>query len=285
MGTPMALNILRNNFHLTVWNRSASKYPAFTERGATIGKTPADVLCQSDAVFTMLFDESAIQSILTDDFKRALRGKILVNTSSVSVGFSYRFAEHVHEAGGHFIEMPVSGSKVPAQQGTLVGMMAGDATIAERIRPVVSPMAKTAVYCGPIGSGLKMKYAINLYLITMTAGLAEATNLAMAQGLDIGAFAQVLGAGPMASAYSTLKMDKMLKQDWEAQAAIKDCFNSSQLIRAAAEEAGAEASLISLCGSLYGQAMQQGLGEQDMIAVGKVLARSAPPQGSDGERK
>ena len=269
----MALNLVRR-FPLTVWNRTPSKYAALIEAGAVVGETPADVVRQSDAVFTMLFDEAAIQSILNDDFRQALRGKTIVNTSSVSVEFSQSFADLVHRAGGKFIEMLVSGSKVPAQQGRLVAMMAGDAAIAEEIRPLAETMASTAVHCGPIGFGLKTKYAVNLYLIAITAGLAEAANLAAAQGLNLEAFAQVLGAGPMASAYSKLKMTKLLEQDWSAQAAIKDCYNSTQLIKAAAEAANAEAPIANMCGKLYRQAMDTGLDEDDMIAVIKVLKDS-----------
>ena len=161
MGMPMALNLART-FPLTVWNRSSSKYPALTQAGATIGTTPSQVVEKSDVIFTMLFDGPAIQSIVDERFKSAIRGKTLVNTSSVPVDFSRRLAEQINEAGGDFIEMPVSGSKVPAEQGQLVGMMAGDPETAERVKPFVRPLTKAAVYCGPIGSGLKTKYAVNL---------------------------------------------------------------------------------------------------------------------------
>jgi len=168
--------------------------------------------------------------------------------------------------------MPVSGSRIPAEQGSLVGMIAGDPDVAESIKPLVEPITNTAVYCGPIGSGLKTKYATNLFLITMTAGLAEAMALAQAQDLDAEAFAQVLDAGPMASAYSKLKMDKMIKQDWTAQASIQDCFNSTELIKLASEQANVHSPLISLCNLLYKQSIQSGIGEEDMIAINKTLA-------------
>ncbi|KAL5051862.1 hypothetical protein BDW71DRAFT_169665 [Aspergillus fruticulosus] len=78
-------------------------------------------------------------------------------------------------------------------------MIAGDPRIAQMIKPIVKPaIAKEAVYCGAIGSGLKTKHAVNLYLVTMTAGLTEPMALARAQGLDIEAFGQVLNVSPMA---------------------------------------------------------------------------------------
>ncbi|KAL5093830.1 hypothetical protein Trisim1_009307 [Trichoderma cf. simile WF8] len=271
MGTPMALNLCRR-FPTTVWNRTASKCAALVQAGAGLGQTPAKVVEQSDVIFTMMFDGPAIRSVIDDDFKKALRGKTLVNTSSVSVEFSQSLAKEVQEAGGKFIEMPVSGSKVPAETGNLVGMMAGDQAECERIRHFVEPITSAAVYCGPIGAGLKTKYAVNIFLITVTAGLAESMNLARAQGLNLEAFSSVLDAGPLASAYSKIKLAKMAKQDWSAQAAVKDCYNSTELIRTAAKAAEAKTPLIQVCNSLYKQAIDSGLEDEDMIAVYRVLS-------------
>ncbi|OHE98261.1 hypothetical protein CORC01_06458 [Colletotrichum orchidophilum] len=270
MGTPMALNLARR-FSLTVWSRSHSKYAALIQAGAKIGKTPAAVARQSDVIFTMLFNGPAMASILNDDFKSALRGKTLINTSSVNLEVSKQVAEQVEQAGGDFIEMPVSGSKIPAEQGKLVGLMAGDPAVAERIRAVVEPLTSAAVYCGPIGHGLKTKYAVNLYLNSLTLALAESFSLARAQGLDFDAFGQVLDAGPMASAYSKIKGAKIVNGDWALQAAIKDCYNSTQLILDAARQAYVQSPLAELCGLLYGQAQGAGLSEEDMIAVYKVF--------------
>ncbi|KAL2873443.1 hypothetical protein SGCOL_011389 [Colletotrichum sp. CLE4] len=273
MGTPMALNLARK-FPLTVWNRSSSKYTALIQAGAKIGNTPAAVAQESDVIFTMLFDGPALTSILNDDFTAALRGKTLINTSSITVEVSKHVAEQVQRAGGNFIEMPVSGSRVPAEQGTLVGLMAGDPAVTERMRAVVEPLTSATVYCGPIGSGLKTKYAVNLYLNSMTVALAESFSLARAQGLDLDAFGQVLDAGPMASAYSKIKVAKIVKRNWNPQASMKDFYNSMQLITEAARLANVESPLAELCHSIYGQANVAGLSEEDMIAVYKVFQPS-----------
>ncbi|KAJ3455250.1 hypothetical protein MRS44_013850 [Fusarium solani] len=214
MGTPMALNLCRKS-SVIVWNRSRSKYTALADSSATIGEIPAQVAQQSDFIFTMLFDGPAIQSVIDNDsdFLKAIRGKTLINTSSVSIGFSHKLAQQVHKAGGHFIEMPVSGSKTPAEQGQLIGMMAGDLSFAEQIKPMVKPITKAAVYCGPIGSGLKAKYAVNLFLVAVTARLTESMNLTRAQGIDLKAFGQVLDNCALASPYSKVKVAKMLKAD------------------------------------------------------------------------
>lgn len=270
MGIPMALNMARR-YSLTVWNRTPSKYTVLCQAGAKVADAPWQLVQDTDVIFAMLFNETAFNSVLDSKFKEALRGKTLVNTSSVSVDFSKYLADQVGQAGGQFVEMPVSGSKVPAEQGQLIGMIAGDRSVAEKIMPIVEPITKKAIYCGEIGMGLKTKYAVNLYLITMTAGLAESMALARAQNLDIEAFGQVLDAGPMASAYSKIKVAKMINQDWSAQAAIKDCYNITELIDSASNALDAQTPLIHLTGSLYKQAIDRGFGEYDMIAVEKVL--------------
>ncbi|KAM3451383.1 hypothetical protein MY3296_005326 [Beauveria thailandica] len=271
MGTPMALNLAKK-FPLTVWNRTAAKYEPFRSTSAFIADSPAAVLRRSDVVFTMLFNEAAYRAVLNQDFTDALRGKTIINTSSVSVAFSQYLDEQVRRAGGRFLEMPVSGSRVPAEQGQLVGMLAGDGDEARRVAPLLEQVTKAAVYCGAaIGSGLRTKFATNLFLITMTAGLAEAMNLARAQGIDVAAFGRVLDAGPMASAYSRLKVAKMMAEDWSPQAAITDCANVTQLVQEAAGEAGAETPLMTVCDALYKEAVERGFGGDDMIAIHKVM--------------
>ncbi|KAM3445241.1 hypothetical protein NHJ13734_000579 [Beauveria thailandica] len=271
MGTPMALNLAKK-FPLTVWNRTAAKYEPFRSTSATIADSPAAVLRRSDVVFTMLFNEAAYRAVLNQDFTDALRGKTIINTSSVSVAFSQSLDEQVRRAGGRFLEMPVSGSRVPAEQGQLVGMLAGDGDEARRVAPLLAQITTAAVYCGSaIGSGLRTKFATNLFLITMTAGLAEAMNLARAQGIDVAAFGRVLDAGPMASAYSKLKVAKMMAEDWAPQAAMADCYNLTELVQEAAGEAGAQTPLMTVCNALYKEAVERGFGGDDMIAIHKVM--------------
>jgi 3-hydroxyisobutyrate dehydrogenase-like beta-hydroxyacid dehydrogenase len=270
MGKPMALNLARH-FPLTVWNRSPGKYAALQEAGARVAASPSHVLRDTDVAFLMLFNESAISDILDDDFSTAVRGKTLINTSSIAVDFSKKLADSIEKAGGKFIEMPVSGSKVPAERGELVGMLAGDRQITAQIKPLVEPLTTSAVYCGPIGSGLRMKYAINLFLFAITAGLSESMNLARAQGLDLQAFGQVLNAGALASPYTKVKVPRMLNDDWAAQAAINDGLNSTSLIQSAAQSAGAWAPITELCHLLNQRAVSSGLGEEDLTAVAKLF--------------
>ncbi|KAJ0425372.1 putative NAD binding NADP oxidoreductase coenzyme F420-dependent [Aspergillus carlsbadensis] len=273
MGLPMARNLARN-FPLTVWNRSASKYTLLTDtENITIAETPLQAIEASDIIFIMLFDSSALDAVLTDEVIRALSGKTVTNCTSVTVEYSQQLGAMIHDAGGEFLEMPVSGSKIPAEQGQLVGLMAGEAETAERVRPFLQPLTSAAIYCGPLGSGLKAKYAANTFATILAAGVGETMHFAQALGLDLEAFGQVLDASPMASAYSRGKVAKVQRGDWSAQASVGVCCYSTQLIEAAAEEAGARLPLMRTCKGLYEEATQDGLGEEDMVAVMKTIAK------------
>lgn len=271
MGAPMALNLCRK-FPTTIWNRSLPIYDAFKDTKANIADSPAAVAEQSDVVFVMLFDATANRSIFSDAFSKAIKDKIVVNTSTSAVEFSHEFADYVTKADAKYVEMPVSGSQVPAQLGTLVGLMAGDEETADEIRPYVGAITKAAVYCGPVGAGLKMKYSINTFLLAVTVGLAEAFNLAKSQDLEAKAFATALEASSLASAYSGIKVAKMMDGDWSAQGAIHDCYyNNAKVIQAAAKQAGTRVPVIDVAEALYKQAIDSGIANEDVIAVQKVI--------------
>ncbi|KAL2838961.1 putative NAD binding NADP oxidoreductase coenzyme F420-dependent [Aspergillus pseudoustus] len=272
MGLPMARNLARR-FPLIVWNRSASKYAAIQDTDASIAETPVQVAEQSDIIFIMLLDGPAIESILSDDFKRALRGKTIINSTSVLIPFSINLADIISDAGGDYIEMPVSGSKLPAEHGQLLGLIAGDPEVADRVRPFLKPITNATVYCGPVGSGLKAKYAVNTFATITAVGVAESMNFARAIGLDQEAFGQILNVCPMASAYSRMKVPKIQNEDWTPQATIKISDYSSQLIRAAAAETNTRLPLLQACVEIQEEAIKDGIGDEDMIAIVKTISK------------
>jgi 3-hydroxyisobutyrate dehydrogenase len=125
-----------------------------------------------------------------------------------------------------------------------------------------------AVFCDPIGSALLMKLAINLYLNTMLAGLAEAVHFARRQGLDLDAFKTAIDSGPMASHVTRLKTPKLVQRDFSVQqAATEDALNSTRLIADAARAAGLASPLLDLSSSLYDESVRLGNGRLDMVSV------------------
>jgi 3-hydroxyisobutyrate dehydrogenase len=146
-------------------------------------------------------------------------------------------------------------------------MLAGDPAAVAEVRPLLAPMCREAVECGPVPQALLMKLSVNLFLISMVTGLAEATHFAERHGLDLERLRGVLDAGPMASAVSRVKADKLVRRDFTAQASLRDVLMNNRLIADAARAAGIASPLLDACHQLYGEALALGHGAEDMAAV------------------
>jgi 3-hydroxyisobutyrate dehydrogenase len=130
-----------------------------------------------------------------------------------------------------------------------------------------------------------MKLAVNLYLDTMLAGLAEAVHFADRQGLDLHTFQAAIDSGPMASNITGIKITKLIARDFSVQAASSDAYANTLLIAAEARAAAIASPLLDLASQLYGETVSLGNSRQDMISVLQAIeartdnAYPAPNQG------
>lgn len=274
MGQPMALNLARAGVPLTVWNRSPHRADPLVTAGARVASRPAEVFRRADVVFLMLANAPAIDSVLgrdTPDFKATIAARTVVHTGTTSAEYSAGLGRAVEAAGGTYVEAPVSGSRVPAETGSLVSMLAGEPAVLDTVEPLLEPMCVQVTRCGEVPGGSLMKLAVNLYLITMVTGLAEASHFASEHGLDIRTFVEVLDAGPMASNVSRLKAQMLAEREFAVQAAVPDVLEINRLITAAARDAGVASPLIDVCHALFGETQRLGLHDADMVAVVRAL--------------
>ena len=274
MGQPMALNLARAGTPLVVWNRTAAKSDAVRELGATVGASPADVFARTRVVIVMLVDGDAVDAALgrgTPQFATNVAEHTIVHMGTTSPEYSRGLEVDVRAAGGSYVEAPVSGSRKPAEAGQLVAMLAGEPAAAAAVRPILQPMCHESIVCGPVPNGLLMKLAINQYMIVMVAGLAEAMHFAERRGLDLQQFLAVHDAGPMASALSRMKARKLLDRDFAVQAGITNVLENNRLITAAARESGIASPLIDVCHALFGETLELGEGDSDMVAVLRAI--------------
>ncbi|MFJ7334280.1 NAD(P)-dependent oxidoreductase [Streptomyces sp. NPDC101116] len=279
MGRPMALRLAQAGTPLVVWNRTPQRCEALRSAGAEVAASAAEVFRRAATVFLMLADEAAVDAVLgrgTPDFALRVAGRTVVHMGTTSARFSRDLQEDVRAAGGQYVEAPVSGSRVPAERGELVGMLAGDEAAVATVRPLCAPMCRETFACGAVPGALLMKFSVNLFLITLVTGLAEAFHFAERHGLDQRLLRDVLDAGPMASAVSRGKAPKLLERDFSVQAAAADVLKNNRLIAEAARGADLMSPLLDVCHALFDETVQQGHGDQDMVAVLHALeARTA----------
>jgi len=270
MGLPMASRMLAAGVPLRVWNRTSDRSAPLLARGA-IEASSVDTLFEAcTTVMVMLLNQEAIDATLgrgLPAFADRVRGKTLVMLGTTSAHYSARLEAEVRRHGGQYVEAPVSGSQGPAEEGQLIGMLAGDPRVLAEVEPLLHPFCRQVVTCGPVPSALRLKLAVNHYLIVLVAALAEATKAAAASGVDLEMFRQVLDAGPMASSVSRAKLHKLVTNDFAPQAAIRDVSQIAYLVREQARESGADALLIDVATRMYATARWHGLSDLDMAAV------------------
>lgn len=270
MGQPMALNLARAGVALVVWNRTPARAEPLRAAGAHVAGTVEEVFASCEVVISMLFDERSTDAVLgrgSPRFAGLVRGRLLVQMGTMSADYSVALAHDVEAAGGRFVEAPVSGSRGPAEQGALVGMLAGEPDDVALVAEIIRPLCAEIVPCGRPPAGLAMKFSVNVFLITMVTGLAESYAFAERHGLDTVALTRILDAGPMASFVSRSKLDKLQRGDLSPHASISDVLKNCRLVTAAARSAGAAAPLMEASERLYLEAVERGEGGGDMIGV------------------
>lgn len=279
MGQPMALNLAKAGTKLVVWNRSPAAADPLRAAGAAVAASVEEVFGQTRIVILMLVNEEVLDAALqrgTPAFAKLVAGHIVVSMGSNSPDYSRGLAAEIAAAGGRYVEAPVSGSRKPAETGQLVALLGGDADAVAEVRPLLAPMCRETILCGPVGNALLMKLSVNLYLCTMLAGLAEAAHFAESNGLDLATFQAAIDSGPMASDLTRVKIPKLVARDFSVQAATADAFNSTKLIAQAARAAGLASPVLDLCRELYGESVELGNGRLDMVSVvAAIEARTA----------
>lgn len=187
MGTAMAEYLMEQKHKLTVWNRTPRKASGLVKAGATRVDTPADLFDDTDMVISMLIDDKAAKAVYEGRdgiLSRDLKGKLVVEMSTLMPDTTRRLEKLVKAKGGAFLECPVGGSTAPARTGNLIGMAGGTPAAYKRARPVLEQLCKRVDRVGPVGAGAAMKLAINLPLLNYFAALGEAIAITEKAGIN-----------------------------------------------------------------------------------------------------
>ena len=188
MGRPMAANLAKAGFPLTVWNRTQARANevAAAHAGVRVAATPADAAAQSDVVLTIVSDPPALEEVLwsTNGVLAGLqRSALLIDSSTVSPALARKAAAAAKAKGAAFLDAPVTGGTWGAEKGELVFMIGGEAADYERALPVLQAMGKRFFHLGGHGAGQTVKLAMNSILALQVQAFAEAAALVRGSGI------------------------------------------------------------------------------------------------------
>lgn len=199
MGFPMARRLLNAGHELAVWNRSSGKAAALVEVGAKAAAHPRDVGATAGIIFMCVTDAKAVEQVVFGGDGLATvegAGKLVVDFSSIHPDAARSIAARLKAANGMgWIDAPVSGGTVGAEEGTLAVMAGGDVADIERVRPYVLAMARRLTHMGPTGAGQTAKLCNQVIVGCAMAVLAEAARLAVNAGIDAKRLPEALAGG------------------------------------------------------------------------------------------
>jgi 3-hydroxyisobutyrate dehydrogenase-like beta-hydroxyacid dehydrogenase len=279
MGTPMATNLAKAGFPLTVWNRTATKTAPLLRHGAKPGKSPVHVAAEVEVIITMLATPQDVESVVLGPegvLEGLTPGSVLIDMSTVSPATSRKLAGAVTTKQAEFLDAPVVGSKGPAAEGALVILVGGLPTTLARCRPVLAAMGTTILHAGGVGMGSALKLATNLMLAHLVAGFAEALLLVERAGLDPQRYLEVLEASPFRSPWYRTKGAGMLRRDFTIHFALAHMRKDLALMRELASEVKAALPVTRVVEQLFAQAEAAGRSELDYSAILAHLETVAP---------
>ena len=198
MGAGMAGRLLSASFPLTVYNRNHDKTRPFADGGAVVAGSPSEAASRAEVVISMVADDVASRSVWFGEsgaLAGAPPGSVLIESSTLSVGYVKELAEAAAQKGCEFLDAPVTGTKPHAASGQLLFLVGGSASVLDIVRPVLSAMSRDVIHLGPLGSGARMKLINNFVCGVQAASFAEALAMAKVAGLDQATAATILIEG------------------------------------------------------------------------------------------
>src|SRR5215510_11357933 len=274
MGTPMARNVLKGGYAVTVWSRRSDAMAPLVSAGAAAGDSPADVAAKSDVIVTMVTDTKAVEEVVLGEHgidRGARAGSIVIDHSTIDSNGARRIAGELAKRDVEMLDAPVSGGSIAAEAGTLVTMVGGSKTALDRVTPVVSCYAKSIVHIGPSGAGQVAKACNQICVVVNMLGAAEAMLLAERAGVDPTRVKDALMAGFAASRMLELQAPKMIARDFtgkvESRLHHKDIHIALEMARALGIDLPASGAAADVLDTLQ----QRGGARQDSAAIFSVL--------------
>ncbi|NGQ97377.1 NAD(P)-dependent oxidoreductase [Brevibacillus sp. SYP-B805] len=271
MGNPMAANLLKAGHEVTVWNRSREKAEPLLQQGARMADRPAELMESCDVVISMVSDDEAVKEVYLGQhglLHGQAAGKIAIDMSTISPATSRYLAERCRERGVSFLDAPVSGSVQPAREGTLIIMVGGERKTYEQVKPLFDVLGKMSLYLGDNGSGSKAKLAINLLLGITVQGLAETMLYAKKQGIDPRDMLTIITESAVGTPIARGKAPLILENRFPSAFPLKHMAKDLRLVH----ETGASSPLAESVYASYRAALDEGLGDQDVMAILRYLA-------------
>ena len=276
MGKPMAGHLLKAGFPLTVHNRSRDAVAELVAAGAQEAHSPKEVAAQSDIVFTCLPDSPDVEQVVlgpNGTIDAAHPGLIVVDHSTIKPATARKIAEVLTASGISFVDAPVSGGQLGAQNGTLTIMIGGDAAALERARPAMQAYGKAITHIGASGAGQVAKACNQIMVAAQMSAMAELLIFARKADVDPRKVVEAIRGGAAQCWTLDNKPQRLFagnrQPGFKAHMQAKDLH----IVMDSAGELGIPLPATEVNARLYDEMLQMDLGDLDNSAVIAVIEK------------
>jgi 3-hydroxyisobutyrate dehydrogenase len=277
MGRGMAASALRAGIPVIVWNRTMGPARDLAGLGAQVAASAADAARQAAIVVTMVTDADAVLSIAADQGMLAALapGAIWAQMSTIGVAGTGRVAAlaSAERPDVVLVDAPVSGSKDPAERGELTIFASGPGEARPRVTPLFDALGQRTIWAGEAGAGTRLKLVNNTWLAFANEAVAASVALAHRLGLATGTVLDALGSAPLVSPWQAAKLQRITEGEYSAQFALSLALKDVHLALQAAGDA--RLPVLACLAGEWQQAVDQGLGDQDLTVVTRVIEQQS----------
>jgi len=275
MGAPMAENLLKAGFQVTVYNRTERKARELESRGARVASSPAKAAVQNPVIITIVTDTPDVEEVVTGPggiIEGIEPGSIVIDMSTISPAVEKQLDAKLRQKQATLIDAPVSGGDVGARNATLAIMAGGEREAFDRVLPVFQAMGKSITYCGPVGSGQTTKLCNQILVSLNLLAVTEAVTFARKNGLDPNVMIEAVKGGA-AGSWQLENLGPRITDDDFAPGFMIDLMQKDlRLVLEAADSARTALTGTSLVHQLFNAAQARRLGREGTQALARVIA-------------
>ena len=274
MGFPMAKNLLKSGYNLKAYNRSQDKADRLKEFGAEISVSIKDVVTNSDIIITMLTDDNAVEKVMgSEEFISNINeGATVIDMSSVNPVLTIKYSKKLKEKKIDYLDAPVSGGTIGAEEATLAIMVGGDEETFKNCYELLKKMGNPTLV-GPVSSGQISKLA-NQIIVGVTIGaVAEAVTLCEKSGTNPNKMIEALSGGWADSKILQTHGKRMIDKDFTPKGKTTTQLKDMTNIINAGKAVETHLPISSLVKEMYKNLVADGHGNTDHSSLYNAIEK------------
>ncbi len=261
IGGAIATNLVADGHQVSVTDLDPQRSAAIG--GANAVASAAEAGAAADVTFTSLPTPEVVAAVAREWAGAADPGSVLVDLSTTLPAANQEIARSLAASGHHFVEAPLTGGAVGAQNRSLVFMVGGEPDAVAEVAPLLDQLGRATFHLGPVGTGTTMKLVNSLLAFACTWASLEGLSMAVAAGVDVRTAVEVVKTGGASNFFVDRAVEGINQRDRPTQFALGLAAKDAGLIQAVADGHGVSATMAAAMVEVLGDIVDRGLGDHD----------------------